>query len=79
CYRRNDGATGGVKTNLIHLSQAAKLSQQTGPPQIFGASLYYSWSKEFLEAIGVQACHQPATALRSRACLITAVPIGQNS
>lgn len=46
---------------------------------IFGASLYYSWSKEFLEAIGVQACHQPATALRSRACLITAVPIGQNS
>ena len=28
----NDGATGGVETNKIHLSQAAKLSHQAGPP-----------------------------------------------
>src|SRR5690606_8552836 len=33
CYGRNDGEIGGVKTNPIHLSQAAKLSHQAGPPQ----------------------------------------------
>ena len=33
CYGRNDGATGGVETTPIHLSQAAKLSHQAGPPQ----------------------------------------------
>ncbi|WP_367944098.1 phage portal protein [Aquamicrobium sp.] len=34
CYGRNDGEIGGVKTNPIHLSQAAKLSHQAGPPHI---------------------------------------------
>src|SRR5690606_25859047 len=32
CYGRNDGETGGVETNPIHLTQAAKLSHQAGPP-----------------------------------------------
>lgn len=32
CYGRNDGAIGGVETNPIHLSQAAELSHQAGPP-----------------------------------------------
>ena len=32
CYGTNDGATGGIETNPIHLSQAAKLSHQAGPP-----------------------------------------------
>jgi putative transposase len=32
CYGENDGAIGGVETNPIHLSQAAKLPHQAGPP-----------------------------------------------
>lgn len=32
CYGGNDGETGGVETKPEHLSQAAKLSHQAGPP-----------------------------------------------
>src|SRR5690606_18955746 len=58
CYGRNDGEIGGVKTNPIHLSQAAKLSHQAGPPQtclIVSPPARFSFSQHILKSRPINA------------------------